>query len=97
MDIKVRLSRTWQQEQFQPITVDIELVQHDVTNFESAYEAAYGKVEKALIESEIRLRDMYDGKPAAENEENEEDWDKPIESNRKPKATPKRAPRRRKI
>lgn len=59
MDVRICLSRTWQQSQYEPINVQVEIIQKDVTDYESAYDALYAMAEKSLVESETKLRDMY--------------------------------------
>lgn len=90
MDVEVEVKRTWQQEDFEPISIGIKIFEYDVDDYENTFKEMYSKAEKSLIESEIKLRDMYTEVP---KDPKNDEWDKPVvDTRRKPKL---RNPRKR--
>ena len=74
MDVKVNISRTFQAQQFCPVKIEIEIIQKNVEDYDSAYEAASTLIGTSLIKEEVRLRELYqDGNEKVYDEKVDED------------------------
>ena len=59
MKIRICISRTFQAEPYYPVKIEAEIVQDEITDYQSAYDAAYAQIEESLIKSEVKLRKLY--------------------------------------
>ena len=59
MRVRVCISRTFQAGAYHPVKIEAEIEQDDITDYSSAYDAAYTQIEKSLIQSEMALRMLY--------------------------------------
>lgn len=61
--IKIKISRTFQSQQFEPVKIEAEVAVGSNKNFESVFRELFDDIMEQLIEAEVELRDIYCPKP----------------------------------